>query len=250
MTNLSGKKALVTGGSRGIGAAIAKRLAADGADVVITYNSSPDPAKKVVEAITAMGRKAYLVHLDGAHPERAKDAAEEAIKQMGHIDILVNNAGMGGGDAQNISDPDATLTNFDDVFNVNVRTLYALTHACVPHMKAGARIINISSILGERGMFSDTSIYNASKFAVTGLTRSWAHDLGDKGILVNAIQPGPINTDLNPEDGDFAEEFKKMTPLGRYGQPDEIASVASFLASDGASYITGATINVDGGVNA
>ncbi len=246
MTDLKGKKALVTGGSRGIGAAIVRRFVEDGVEVVLTYNSSPEKAKKLITELTRKRGKVYMVRLDGSKPEKAAGTVREALKHIGHIDILVNNAGMGGFD-QHIDNPKAGLEKFDQIFDLNVRTLYALTHEAVKHMNSGGRMINISSVLGERAIFPDTGIYNASKFAVTGLSRSWALDLGAKNITVNAIQPGPIDTDLNPAEGSTMGE---MTALKRYGRPEEVAAVAAFLASEESSYVTGATINVDGGMNA
>lgn len=243
---LEGKKALVTGGSRGIGAAIAKRLAADGADVAITYSASPDAAQKIVDAITALGRKGYAVKADASQPEKLKGPIEEAIRQLGRIDILVNNAGIGEGDTLDTT----TLADFDRTLNVNVRAVYETTHVTQSHMKSGARIILIGSILGERAMCDGMGIYNASKFAVAGLGRSWAHDLGPRNITVNVIQPGPIDTDMNPADSESSERQKSRTALGRYGKPEEIAAAVAFLASEESSYITGATLNVDGGTNA
>ena len=242
---LENKKILVTGGSRGIGAAIAREMSAESADVVITYNSGREHADKVVQEISKNGGKAFAVQMDGRKPENAKPVIGEAIKTLGGLDVLVNNAGTGR--EGSIADAEYDLAVLDDVFDVNVRTVYAMTHAAVRHMQAGARIINISSVLGERGIIG-CGIYNASKFAVTGLTRSWAHDLGEKGITVNAIQPGPIDTDLNPADEDTS--LAKMTAMKRYGQPNEIAPLVAFLASDKSSYMTGACINVDGGANA
>ncbi len=246
MSKLRNKTALITGGSRGIGASIAKAFAIEGAKVFITYNSSPDKANDVVKEIEALGGVASAIKVDASKPEQISTVFKDVLALIdGNIDILVNNAGIGAGGK--IGSEDAGLDAFDEVLNVNVRSVYALTHAAVTHMNDGGRIINISSILGERGIFPDMGIYNASKFAVTGLTRSWAHDLGDRNITVNAIQPGPINTDMNPEEG---SDMADITALKRYGQPPEVAALAVFLASDGSSYITGATMNVDGGANA
>lgn len=245
MPRLTGKKALITGGSRGIGEAIVRRFVEEGAEVVLTYNSSSEKAKKIINELTKKRAKVFMVRLDGSKPEKAAGSVKEALKHIGHIDILVNNAGTGN--TASIHEPAAGLDAFDTIFNVNVRTLYAVTHEAVKHMRAGGRIINISSILGERAIGADMGIYNASKFAVTGLSRSWAHDLGQKNITVNAIQPGPIDTDLNPAEGSTMGE---STALKRYGETHEVASLAAFLASDESSYVTGATINVDGGMNA
>lgn len=243
-----GEKALITGGSKGIGEAIVRRFSQEGAHVVFTYNSSKEQADQIQQDLKAENEKIAALKMNGSQPEHAKTVIQDALAFLGGLDILVNNAGTG--QSGSIKDPDFGLELFDHIFDINVRTLYALTHAAVPHMTNGGRIINVSSILGERAIFSDTAIYNASKFAVTGLTRSWAHDLGADNITVNAIQPGPINTDLNPENSDYADEFRAITPLSRYGRPEEVANLAAFLASDESSYITGATINIDGGVNA
>lgn len=243
---LPGKKALVTGGSRGIGAAIAKRLAQEGADVAITFSASPDAAQNTVEAITTLGRKAYAVKANAAEPEKLKGPIEEAIKSLGGIDILVNNAGIFGGGM--ISE--TPLEVLDESLAINVRAVYEVTHIAQAHMKSGSRVIMIGSILGERAMKSGISIYNATKFAIAGFGRTWAHDLGPRNITVNVIQPGPIDTDMNPADSDWAEEQRRAVPLGRYGKPEEIAAVVAFLASEDSSFITGATINVDGGTNA
>lgn len=243
---LTGKKALVTGGSRGIGAAIARRLAEDGADVVITYSASPDAAQKVVDTITASGRKGYAVKANAAEPETLSAPIEEAIKQLGGIDILVNSAGIFDGDEIAKTD----LSTFDESLAVNVRAAFETVHIAQAHMASGGRIILIGSILGERASKAGISVYNATKFAVAGLGRSWAHDLAPRNITVNIVQPGPIDTDMNPANSEWAKEQLRSVPMGRYGRPEEIASVVSFFASEDSSYVTGATINVDGGVNA
>jgi len=238
---LNGKVALVTGGARGIGAAIVKRLAADGATVAFTYSKSKDEAEALAKAV---GAKAYLA--DARKPETMKALADTIVKEHKTIDILVNNAGVAtGGNIGEISDED-----YKSVFNVNVESVFTLTNAVVPHMKKGARIINISSILGERAIGAGLNVYNASKFAVSGFTRSWAKDLGAKGILVNAVKPGPIDTDMNPAKGEGAASQIAQTALGRYGKPEEIAAAVAFFAGPDATYITGALLNVDGGTNA
>lgn len=245
MATLSGKKALVTGGSRGIGAAIAIRFAKEGADVAVTYSSSPDAAEKVVQQIEALGQNGYAIKADASKPEALTEPVEQAISQLGGLDILVNNAGVFG---ENAPIQDAELEAFDKVVDINIRAVFETTRIAAAHMKSGASIINTSSVLGERGIFPGLSIYNSSKFAVTGLTRSWALDLGENNIRVNAIQPGPIDTEMNPADGESGME--QQTALKRYGKPEEVAALAAFLASDESSYITGATINIDGGMNA
>ena len=247
MTNdLTGKKAFITGGSRGIGKAIVQHFASEGAKVAFTYNSSKEQADSIAQEIINDGGEASAIQFDASNPENAQNALDKALEYLNEIDILVNNAGIGK--EGKIGSEGASLENFDKVFNVNVRSVYALTHLTVPHLKSGARIINVSSILGERAVFPDIGIYNASKFAVSGLTRSWAHDLGEKNITVNAIMPGPIDTDMNP--ASQGNEQAQKTALKKYGEPEDIANMAVFLASDKSSYITGSTFNVDGGINA
>ena len=238
---LEGKVALVTGGSRGIGAAIAKRLAADGASVALTYGGSKDKADAVANDIIKAGGKAFVLHGDANKPETMQSVADAVVKQYGRIDILVNNAGIfeGAGPVQ-----DASLEALERTLNINVRSVFTLTQAVVKVLPDNGRIINLSSVLGERGIFAGASIYNMSKFAVNGLTRSWAHDLAPRGITVNSILPGPIDTDMGNPDA------AAVTAMKRLGKPEEVAAVASFLAAPDASYVTGATIPVDGGANA
>lgn len=238
---LENKVALVTGGSRGIGAAIAKRLAADGASVALTYGGSKDKADEVVKSIIAAGGKAFALHGDANKPETMQAVADDVIKTYGRIDILVNNAGIleGAGSVQ-----DASLDALDRTININVKSMFTLTQAVSKVLPDKGRIINLSSVLGQRGIFPGLSIYNMSKFAVNGLTRSWAHDLATRGITVNSILPGPINTDMGNPDA------AGVTAMKRLGTPEEVAALAAFLASPEASYITGAEIPVDGGANA
>lgn len=243
---LSGKVAMVTGGTRGIGASIAHRLATDGANIAFTYGKSQQSAEQLTARLSTLGVKAQAYHADANMPNTLAATAQQVVKAFGGVDILVNNAGVFATGMVG----DLTPTDYESVFNVNVHAVFSLTNALVPHMKPGSRIINISSVLGERASGAGMSVYNASKFAVTGFSRSWAKDLGSKGILVNAVQPGPIATDMNPDDGEFAEYMKSQTALGRYGKADEVAAAVAFLAGPDASYITGATLNVDGGWNA
>lgn len=239
--SLKGKTALVTGGSRGIGAAIALTLAGQGADVAISYANSKDKAEKVAESIRALGRKSVALHADAGAPEKMPALIDSVVKEFGKLDILVNNAGVFEATGA-IGEIDEKA--FEHQLSVNVRSVFTATQAAVKHMKSGARIINLSSVLGERGIFPGISGYTMTKFAVAGLTRAWAQDLALKGITVNAIAPGPIDTDMAP---DGAEQ---VTAMKRLGTPEEVASVAAFLASSEASYVTGAVIPVDGGANA
>jgi 3-oxoacyl-[acyl-carrier protein] reductase len=243
---LSGKTALVTGGSRGIGAAIVRRMAKEGADVAFTYSKSGKAAGVLVKEVSAYGIKAKAYRADGAVPKSMPGLVGKVLKDFGRLDILVNNAGVFlGGRIGEIKAAD-----YERVMRVNVEAVFALTNAAVGKMKPGGRIINISSVLGERAAGPDMGVYNASKFAVTGFSRSWAKDLGPRGILVNAVQPGPIDTELNPATGESAEHQKARTALGRFGRPEEIAGAVAFLSGPDATYITGATLNVDGGMNA
>jgi 3-oxoacyl-[acyl-carrier protein] reductase len=244
--SLEKKVALVTGGSRGIGAAIVRRLAKEGADVAFTYSQSAKAAGALVKEIASTGAKAKAYLADAAAPKSLPRLLAKFLKDFGKLDILVNNAGVFlGGRIGGIKAAD-----YERVMRINVDAVFALTNAAVKKMKAGGRIINISSVLGERAAGPDMGVYNATKFAVTGFSRSWAKDLGEKGILVNAVQPGPIDTELNPESGESAAYQKARTALGRFGRPEEVAGAVAFLAGPDATYITGATLNVDGGTNA
>ncbi len=243
---LSKKIALVTGGSRGIGAAIVRRLAMEGAQVAFTYSASEKAARALVKEVSGSGVKAKAYRADAAAPKSLARLVGKILSDFGGLHILVNNAGtfLGGRIG------DVKIADYERLMRINVDAVFMLTNAAVKFMRAGARIINISSVLGERAAGPDMGVYNASKFAVTGFSRSWAKDLGSKGILVNAVQPGPISTDLNPETGESADVQKSRTSLGRFGRPEEVAAAVAFLAGPDATYITGATINVDGGWNA
>jgi 3-oxoacyl-[acyl-carrier protein] reductase len=243
---LKNKVALVTGGSRGIGAAIVRRLARDGANVAFTYSASAKAAAAVAREAAGFGVVAKAYRADSSAPRTLPRLVARVMKEFGRIDVLVNNAGVFlGGKIGEIRPAD-----YEHLMRINVDAVFALTNAAVKHMKPGGRIVNISSILGERATGPDMGVYNASKFAVTGFSRSWAKDLGARGILVNAVQPGPIDTDLNPATGAHAEVMSRQTALGRYGRPEEVAAAVAFLAGPESTYITGATLNVDGGWNA
>jgi 3-oxoacyl-[acyl-carrier protein] reductase len=245
---LAGKVALVIGGSRGIGAAIARALADDGANVAISYSASADKAKAVVNDLLAKGVRAHAFRADQANPQEVNALVKSVVERFGRLDVLVNNAGISGrniaaGSKDNVS-------AVERLFDVNVTGVAAAVHAAEPYLSKGGRIINIGSVLGERTPFAGVSDYSATKGAVSAYTKGWARDFGTRGITVNNVQPGPINTDMNPEDGELANILRSGTALARYGQPEEVAAAVSFLASPAASYITGASLNVDGGYNA
>src|SRR6266849_5499703 len=243
---LEGKIALVTGGSRGIGAAIAKRLAADGANVAITYAKDASAACAVVKAIELDGGKAVAIQAEATDAEAVKSAVEKTVKTFGRLDVLVNNAGTA------IPKPfeQTTLEELDRVIDINVRGTMVATQAALRHMKSGARIIMIGSSVGERNNMPGLVPYSATKGAVKMFTQGLSREVGRRGITVNNIQPGPIDTDLNPAAGDWAVPQKANTALDRYGRADEVAALVAFVAGPESSYITGANLTVDGGVNA
>jgi 3-oxoacyl-[acyl-carrier protein] reductase len=246
MSQLNKKVALVTGGSRGIGAAIAKRLAADGADVAITYSKGADAAASVVKEIERAGGKALAIQADAADAGAIKDAVEKTVSTFGGIDVLVNNAGT----VVPKRFEDTTLEELDRLFDINVRGTLIATQAALKHMKSGGRIIMIGSCVGERMMTPGLVPYSATKGAVKMFSQGLSREVGSRGITVNNIQPGPIDTDLNPAAGDWAPSQKAATALDRYGSVDEVAALVSFVAGPEASYITGANLTVDGGTNA
>ena len=247
---LKGKVALVTGGSRGIGAAIAEALADDGADVAISYAASAAKADEVVATLKKKGVRAAAFKADQGKTEEVRELVAQVNKEFGRIDILVNNAGVFVlGQVQEQARGNS-VEDFDRMFAVNVGGVVSAVRAAVPHMREGGRIISIGSVVGEATPFPGAADYSATKAALLGYTRGWARDLGPKGITVNTVQPGPIDTDMNPDDGDFAATQKSKTALGRYGTSEEVAAAVAFLASPEAAYITGSVITVDGGFNA
>lgn len=243
---LQGKRALVTGASRGIGAAIAKALAAEGADVAITYEKSADSAAKVVDAISAGGRKAVAIQADSADVAAVQASVAKTVAELGGLDILVNNAGilrLGGLN-------DIALGDIDALLNVNVRSPIVASKAALPHLGKGGRIITIGSYFADRVPSPVLGVYAASKSALAAFTKALARELGPRDVTVNLVQPGSIDTDMNPAHGPTAETLKQFMALGRYGATDDIASAVAFLASAKAKYITGTTLTVDGGANA
>ncbi len=245
--DLEGKTALVTGASRGIGAAIAERLAAEGAQVMVNYAHSLDAANRVVEQIQADGGWATTAQANVARHEGVTTLFQQVDEIFGgRLTILVNNAGsLELGELTETTDK-----QFDETIHLNVRGVFLTAREAAKRMGQGGRIVNIGSIFGERIPFPGTGLYTMSKFAVAGFTRAWARDLGPKGITVNCVQPGPIETDLNPADSEFADQIRPLTALGRYGQPEEVAELVAYLISEKAAYVTGACLTIDGGINA
>jgi len=246
MSKLTEKVALVTGGSRGIGAAIAKRLAADGASVAITYSKDASAASAVVKAIELLDRKAIAIQADAADVEAVERAVEKTVATFGRLDVLVNNAGT----AIPKTFEETTLEEMDRVIAINLRGTLAATQAALKHMKSGGRIIMIGSAVGERVAAPGLVPYAATKGAVKMFSQALSREIGSRGITVNNVQPGPIDTDLNPASGDWAVPQKAATALNRYGHVEEIAAMVAFVASPESSYITGANLTVDGGMNA
>ena len=246
MTNLTNKIALVTGGSRGIGAGIAKRLAADGARVAITYTQGADAAARVVKDIEQAGGKAIALQADAADAQAVTAAVEKTVATFGGLHVLVNNAGTA------IPKPfeETTLEEIDRAININLRGVFIATQAALKHLPSGGRIINIGSCVGERVMTPGLVAYAATKGAVKMFTQGLAREVGPRGITVNNVQPGPIDTDLNPAAGDWATPQIAATALKRYGHVADVAAMVAFVAGPEASYVTGANFTVDGGTNA
>ena len=248
MSNLNGRVALVTGGSRGIGAATARRLAADGATVAFSYHSSPDAAQSVVDEIASAGGTAQAYQADAADPAANAALVRQVVEDHGGLDIVVNNAGVyKTGPVHEFSDED-----YDANLDVSLRGSFAIIREAAKHLRDDGRVINIGSVVGKVGM-PGNGVYGAAKAGVTILAKSVAKELGGRGITVNTVHPGPIDTDMNPADpgqNPFAETMAGMTALGRYGTADEVAAAVAFLASDQAAYITGAELTVDGGMTA
>ncbi|MEW2480091.1 3-oxoacyl-ACP reductase family protein [Mycobacterium sp. NPDC049093] len=243
MTHLTGRRALVTGGARGIGAAIVRRLAADGAAVAFTYRAAEAESAKLIAEIQADGGMAVALRADASDPEQVTISVEETVSQLGGLDILVNNAGVGVfGDAESLP-----LEEFDRMVAVNVRGVFATIQAAIPHLGDGGRIINIGSVYADRLAIPGLAVYTMTKGAISGLTRGLTRELAQRGITINNVQPGPIATDMNPDHGEYAEASKNFIALGRYGQPPEVAGVVSYLAGPNSRFVTGANWNIDGG---
>ena len=243
---LANKRALVTGGSRGIGAAIVKRFAGEGAHVALTYVSKPDQANETAKMARSLGVQALAIQADNADAEAVVAAVEQTVRELGGIDILVNNAGI----AVMAPIDDFRLEDFDRMVAVNLRAVFVATQAAVKHMKTGGRIITIGSCNADRMPFVGGSVYAMGKAALVGLVKGLARDLGERGITINNVQPGQVNTDLNPATGEFADMLRKLMALPRYGSTDEIAALVAYLAGPEAGFVTGASLTIDGGFTA
>ncbi len=246
MNKLEGKIAIITGGSRGIGAAIAKRLAADGAKVAITYTKGADAAAAVVKEIEREGGKAIAIQADAIDADAGKAAVEKTVATFGHLDILVNNAGT----AIPKTFEETTLEEMDRVIDINIRGVFIATQAALKHMKSGSRIIMIGSSVGERVVVPGLVPYAATKGAVKIFSQALSREVASRNITVNNVQPGPIDTELNPATSEWAVPQKAATALDRFGRVDEVAALVAFVAGSESSYITGANLTVDGGMNA
>jgi 3-oxoacyl-[acyl-carrier protein] reductase len=246
MKRLSGKVALVTGGSRGIGAAIAKRLAEEGADVAITYTAATEKAHEVVHAIESSGVRGIAFRADSGSESDVKEAVSQTVRHLGALDILVNNAGIV------IVAPIDTvpLADFDLLVAVNIRGVFVATQEALRIMKDGGRVINVGSAFADSIPFPGFSVYTMTKTALVGLTRGLARDLGTRGITVNNVQPGSIDTDTNPADGPYGDTMRAHTPISRYGRSEEVAGMVAYLASPEAALVTGASLTIDGGFSA
>jgi 3-oxoacyl-[acyl-carrier protein] reductase len=243
MKRLANKVALVTGGSRGIGAAIVRKIASEGAQVAFTYSNSPEKAQAVIEEI---GDQVIAIKADSGKPQEIIEAVEKTIATFGRLDILINNAGIYIGKAFH----EHTLEDYEQIMAINVRALYVAALEAVKHLPLGGRIINIGSNMADNAMGPQTTLYTMSKSALSGFTRGLARDLGAKGITVNVVQPGPIDTDMNPANTELADFLRSRMALTDYGSGDDIAGLVAFLASDEGKYITGTAITIDGGLNA
>lgn len=246
MKRLENKIAFITGGGRGMGAAISQKLAAEGATVVLTYSKSREKSEAIANQINSSGGKAIAVQADNADAEALTRAVQKTITEFGHIDIIVNNAGIYIGKAFETH----TLEDYDQIMAVNVRAAYVAVLAAVKHIPAGGRVITIGSNMADNAGGPQTTLYTMSKSALSGFTKGLARDFGPKGITVNLVQPGPINTDMNPSDTELADFLRSRMALSEYGTGEDIAGLVAFLASEEGKYITGTSITIDGGLNA
>lgn len=246
MKRLENKIALVTGGGRGMGANISRKLAAEGAAVVLTYSKSAAQSEKIAAQISAAGGRALAVKADSAIPDEVTAAVNQTIAAFGHIDILVNNAGVYIGKAFE----EHTLEDYEEIMAVNVRAVYVASLAAVKHMPQGGRIITIGSNMADNAVAPNATLYAMSKSALSGFTKGLARDLGPKDITVNLVQPGPINTDMNPSDTELADFLRSRMALKEYGTGDDVAGLVGFLAGKEGKYITGTALTIDGGFNA
>ncbi|MBD0692264.1 SDR family oxidoreductase [Streptomyces sp. CBMA123] len=245
-SDLTGKVALVTGGSRGIGAAVAKRLAAEGAAVALTYVRAEEQARTVVKEIEEAGGRAVAIRADLVQADAAAHAVEETVRQLGGLDVLVNNAGfLTYGPLDEV-----TVEEVDRVLAVDVRSVFLAAQAAARHMGGGGRIISIGSCFNGRVPGANFVLQATAKTALTGLTRGLARELGPRGITVTVVDPGPIDTDMNPADGDSADFQRSLTALDRFGEAEDIAAAVAFLAGPGGRYVTGTALAVDGGYTA
>jgi 3-oxoacyl-[acyl-carrier protein] reductase len=243
MAALDGKVALVTGGSRGIGAAIASRLAQEGAAVAITYVNGERAAEEVVRGITESGGTAIAIRADSSDVDAVRRAVTETVAELGRLDVLVNNAGVG-----RFAPLDQfSMEDFDQAVAVNVRAVFFAVQEAARHLPEGGRIINIGSVNAERMPFAGGTVYAMTKAAVSGMTRGLARDLGPRGITVNNVQPGPVDTDMNPANGPFADTLKSLMAIPRYSTGGEIAGMVAYLAGPEAGFVTGASLTIDGG---
>ena len=240
---LTNQRALVTGASRGIGASIAKVLAAEGADVAITYEKSAERAAEVVRAIKAHGRRAVAIQADSADPRAIRNSVNKTVAELGGLDILVNNAGI----LRVAELKDISLEDIDAILNVNVRGVIVASQSALPHLNKGGRIITIGSFFADRVPSPALSVYAASKSALVAFTKGLARELGPKEVTVNLVQPGSIDTDMNPAHGPFGDTLRQLTASGRYGAVEDIANAVAYLTSAKAQYITGSALTVDGG---
>jgi 3-oxoacyl-[acyl-carrier protein] reductase len=240
---LADRRAFVTGGSRGIGAGIVRRLAADGAAVAFTYRETTDAANDLEQEIIGSGGQALAVQADSADPEALRAAISKAVGRFGGLEVLVNNAGT----SHQAPIEEFPMAEYDRILAINVRAVFVAIQAALPHLGTGGRIISIGSVLADRAPISGISVYALTKAAIAGLTRNLARELGPRGITVNTIQPGPVATDMNPDSGEFADTVRSLTAVGHYGQPHDIADAVAFLARAETRFVTGTAWNIDGG---